>query len=363
MKLAILGTRGIPACHGGFETFAEEISTRLAAAGHEITVVCPTDSPLSDKVYRGVRLTYVKVPRMGVLSQLLWDAKCFVLAAGRYDVVYMLGTGGSFAAWIPRLFGAEVWINNDGLEWLRKKWNIWGRAYVLVSEALSALFSSMVIADSHAISEYLKSRYHGLACTSTIAYGAYPITEQTNPKLLDEWNLQSNQYYIVVCRLEPENHVLEIVRGYEESNSQLPLIVLGNIRDLNKYIRKLLEHQSPRIRFIGTVYDQKRLVLLRSQARAYIHGHSVGGTNPSLLEAMACSNLVLAHDNVFNREVLGDTGIFFKTERDLASAINAIDCGKTNVEQLRSGAFQRICLNYRWDQIADAYLDLLRLQR
>lgn len=362
MKLAILGSRGVPARHGGFETFAEEISIRLAAAGHEITVMCPADSDTPDSVYHGVKLKYVTIPHIGVFSQIVWDAKCFALSAGEYDVVYMLGTGGSFAAWIPRLFGSKVWINNDGIEYRRKKWNLWGRAYLRLSEALAALFSSRVIADSQAIGYYLKHRYKGLVRTSTIAYGAYPVTQKANPELLSRWSLKTGRYYLVVCRLEPENHLLEIIEGFEKSASPCPMVIVGNISDPNRYVRKLLEHQGRRIRFLGTVYDRELLTVLRSHVRAYIHGHCVGGTNPSLLEAMACANLIIAHDNVFNREVLADTGMFFKDQSELASDIDQIDSGVVDIETLRNGALQRIRSSYTWDHIADLYLELLRRQ-
>lgn len=362
MKIAILGTRGIPASHGGFETFAEEISTRLAAMGHDMTVVCPADAPRADDIYRGVRLTYIKLPKRGIFSQLLWDAKCFVLSSGRYDIAYMLGTGGAFTAWVPRLFGTAVWINTDGIEWKRTKWNIWGRAYVVLAEALSALFSTLVISDSRAIGDYLRQRYRGIARTHTIAYGAYPLEGEAGTEQLQQWDLQAGQYYIVVCRLEPENHVLEIVRGYEQSHSPYPLVILGNIENPNAHVRELLRHRSNKVRFAGTVYDQQRLVQLRFHARGYLHGHSVGGTNPSLLEAMACSNLVLAHDNVFNREVLGDSGMFFQTEKDLAVAIDAVDEGRIAVDRLRQAAYRRVCNCYRWEQIAEAYDRLIQAQ-
>jgi glycosyltransferase involved in cell wall biosynthesis len=153
--------------------------------------------------------------------------------------------------------------------------------------------------------------------------------------------------------------VLEIVEGFEQAGSPLPLIVLGHIANPNAYVQKLLARASSSIRFIGTVYDKDRLAALRYYARAYLHGHSVGGTNPSLLEAMACSNLVIAHDNPFNREVLGKAGLFFENREDIAARIQAIDQGQVDVDRLRQGALERIHSKYDWDLIADAYLELL----
>lgn len=360
IRLAILGTRGIPACYGGFETFAEQLATRLVGQGVDVTVFCPTNACKSDGAYRGVTLKYVKSPSLGKFSEMIWDAQCFWAARHGFDVVYMLGVGASFAAWVPRLFGSSVWINCDGLEWKRTKWTLPQRAYLALAELLSVLFTSRIIADSAAIEKYLRGRYFNLQRVSTIAYGADLPTGKPTPKLLEEWSLQPDAYYIVVCRLEPENHVLEIVEGFEKSNSTLPLVILGNIENPNTYVRKLLEHRGARIRFMGAIYDKQKLAALRFYARAYMHGHSVGGTNPSLLEAMACSNLVIAHDNPFNREVLGDFGVFFKTSAELACTVDAIDAGQIDKATLRQGAKERIQERYRWDQIAAAYLKLLR---
>ncbi|MGA8729421.1 MAG: DUF1972 domain-containing protein [Terracidiphilus sp.] len=362
LKLAILGTRGIPARYGGFETFAEELAVRLVSRGASVTVFCPAHSTKSDETYRGVTLRFVRFPALGKYSEMFWDAICFCKARRQFDVVYMLGLGGAFAAWVPRLFGAAVWINTDGIEWKRTKFTKPQRAYLALAEALSVLFATRIIADSAAIAAYLRERYPRLKRVSTIAYGAeFPSTEP-DQKLIEEWDLLPDAYYIVVCRLEPENHVLEIVEGFGRSNSTLPLVVIGNVENPNAYVRRLLGYQSARVRFKGTVFDRKRLEALRFYARGYMHGHSVGGTNPSLLEAMACSNLVIAHDNPFNRETLGEFSIFFKTAAELTSAVNHIDAGKVDKSVLRIGARDRVGERYLWDQIAESYLALLRTE-
>jgi glycosyltransferase involved in cell wall biosynthesis len=359
VKLAILGTQGIPARYGGFETFAEELATRLASRGVDVTVFCPSDGPKSDEIYRGVRLKFVKLPALGKYSQMFWDARCFCVARNHFDVVYMLGLGGAFAAWVPRLFGVKVWINTDGIEWKRTKFTWLQRIYLALVEALSVLFASRIIADADAIAKYLRKRYPGLKKISTIAYGADIPTTKPDQKLIEEWGLTSDSYYIVVCRLEPENHLIEIVEGFEQSNSSLPLVVLGNIENPNAYVRTLFAHRSARVRFLGTVYDKQKLSALRFFSRAYLHGHSVGGTNPSLLEAMACSNLVIAHDNPFNREVLGDSGLYFATREELASIVNAVDQDQVEANAQRKGAADIINSRYLWDHIADAYLAML----
>jgi glycosyltransferase involved in cell wall biosynthesis len=272
----------------------------------------------------------------------------------------MLGLGGAFAAWAPRLFGSRVWVNTDGIEWRRAKFTWPQRAYLAAAEALSVLFASRIVADAAAIADYLRKRYPGLRQVSTVAYGANVPDEEPNGELIKEWCLTPDGYYILVSRLEPENHVLEIVEGFERTNSSLPLVVLGSIENPNEYVRTLLAHGSARVRFVGAVYDKTKLEALRFHARAYFHGHSVGGTNPSLLEAMACSNLVIAHDNPFNHEVLSDAGLFFSTRDDLATIVKDVDENRVNGNTRRRKSAEIIRSRYNWDQIADRYLELLQ---
>lgn len=360
IRLAILGTRGVPARYGGFETFAEQLATRLVSRGVDVTVYCPAQSSTKEVTYQDIQLRYVASPAMGAFSEVLWDVKCFWNARREFDVVYMLGVGAGFAAWIPRLFGTTVWINSDGLEWKRTKWNRVQRAYLALAEAASVLFASRIVADADMIAEYLRGRHRGLKKISTIAYGA-DIPEPTpTQQILNEWNLNPKGYYLIVCRLEPENNVLEILEGFERAKSALPLVILGNVENPNAYVRKLLEYQSNRIRFAGTLFDRGRLNSLRYYARAYFHGHSVGGTNPSLLEAMACSNLVIAHDNPFNREVLGDSGLHWSTIDDLASIIDSVDERRVDAEMRGRKASEIVRSRYQWDHIADVYLGLLK---
>jgi lipopolysaccharide/colanic/teichoic acid biosynthesis glycosyltransferase/glycosyltransferase involved in cell wall biosynthesis len=360
IRLAILGTRGVPARYGGFETFAEQLATRLVSRGVDVTVFCPADAPKCDATYQGVTLRYIPSPAMGAFSEVVWDVKCFWNARREFEVVYMLGVGAGFAAWIPRLFGAAVWINSDGMEWKRTKWSLLQRMYLAVAEAASVLFASRIVADADTIAEYLRDRYPGLKKISTIAYGADIPALTPERQILNEWKLNPDGYYLIVCRLEPENNVFEILEGFERANSSLPLVVLGNVENPNAYVRKLLEFGSDRIRFVGTLFDRERLNALRYYARAYFHGHSVGGTNPSLLEAMACSNLVIAHDNPFNREVLGDSGLHWSTSDELASIVSAVDGLRVNADLRGKKAAEIVRSRYQWDHIADVYLGLLK---
>ncbi len=363
MKLAILGTRGIPAQYGGFETVAEKLATHLVARGVSVTVFCPANLPKPDSTYQRITLKYVKSPRLGSFSETIWDVLCLWKARLGYDVVYMLGVGAGFAAWMPRLYGAAVLVNSDGLEWKRRKWSWAQRAYLAFAEAMSVLFATRIIADASAIAEYLCKRYPKLRKVSTIGYGADIPSIQPTYELLNNWNLEPGSYYLVVCRLEPENHVLEIVEGFELSKSTRQLAILGDIDNHNWYTRLLHSHRSDRIRFLGTVYDQDKLTTLRISACAYLHGHSVGGTNPSLLEAMACSNLVIAHDNPFNREVLGDCGLYWSTREEVASKVEAVDELRVNAGNRKMMAREIIRTRYSWERICDAYLEELHEAR
>ena len=176
---------------------------------------------------------------------------------------------------------------------------------------------------------------------------------------LSQWELAPASYYLVVCRLEPENHVLEILRAFQQSRSNRELILVGNHLADSEYVSKLKSVRDSRIRMIGTVYNQAQLTSLRYHSFAYMHGHSVGGTNPSLLEAMGCGNLIFAHDNPFNRETLGPSGLYFNDIPGLIEAIDRVERGDVELKQLREGSRLRACLEYRWEDIISRYVSLL----
>jgi glycosyltransferase involved in cell wall biosynthesis len=359
VRLAILGARGIPARYGGFETFAERVGIGLHDQGVDVTVFCEAGGSSMPALWQGVNLRYVPAPSLGPLKTILYDARCLWAARKGYDIVYMLGYGAAPFCLIPRIWGTEVWINPDGLEWARAKWGILAKNYFRMMEWATMRVANRVIADAESIAASLASRHGKSSKCTVIAYGGDVIDNPPSLDLLVRWSITPGNYYLVVSRLEPENHVLEIVEGFEASHSSLPLLILGNIERPNTYVRTLLAKKSERIRFLGTVFDLEQLTALRYHAKVYLHGHSVGGTNPSLLEAMACSNLVIAHDNPFNREVLDGGGLFFQSVMELKDHIDAIDAGKVDCDELRAAASSRLRKRYRWDQIVDAYLELL----
>jgi glycosyltransferase involved in cell wall biosynthesis len=359
-KVAILGTRGVPARYGGFETFAEELGARLAARGFSTTVFCLRDrSKIAQKEYRGIQLKYVSAPRLGPLNTILFDLKCLWQARRGYDVVYMLGYGASLFCFIPRLWGTQVWLNMDGVEWARSKWSWLAKLYLRLMESMAMWAPNRIIADADAIKNHLKGRHHLMPACSVIPYGAQ-ITEEASKEPLREWGLKKHAYYIVVCRLEPENHVVEILKGYLASRTAHPLVVVGDEKANTAYVRTLHSVSNHRIIFVGTVYSREKLRALRFYAIAYFHGHSVGGTNPSLLEAMACGNATIAHDNVFNREVAGNAAVYFQETADIPLLMAEIESVPERRASMRCEARRRIMDTYDWDSVTAAYEALLR---
>ena len=355
MKIAILGTRGIPARYGGFETFAEELGTRLVKHGIDVTVFCEESSGLMPKKYKGITLLYSPAFKLGPLSTIIFDLLCLWRARKAFDVVYMLGYGASVFCFLPRIWGKQVWINMDGVEWARSKWSWPARIWLKLMEALAMWTPNRIIVDAKAILDHLRERFSHLPPSTFIPYGAKLIETSPSTEALKKWGLKSQAYLLVVCRLEPENHLLEIIEGYNASSTMLPLIIVGNHFVNTKYVKALLSFSSKNIQFVGTVFDQNKLLTLRCHSYAYLHGHSVGGTNPSLLEAMGCGNRIIAHDNKFNREVAGESAVYFSDENSLSVILSNLKKYSPN-----GRAAKRIIEeHYIWENVVADYLNLL----
>ncbi len=359
MKLAILGARGIPARYGGFETFAEKLAIGLAKMGHEVTVFCEGNRRSADDEFQGVKLCSISAPSLGPLTTVVYDVRCLWAARKSYDVVYMLGYGAAAFCWIPRMWKTQVWINPDGLEWARAKWGWAAKRYFRLMEWTAIHAANRLIPDAAAVATSLASRHGKLPFCEVIPYGCEVVNAAPSIEPLARWQIEPAGYYLVVCRLEPENHVLEIMRAFRQSRSRRRLIVLGNHRAPTRYAEQLHSIEDPRIRLIGAVYDQEQLTSLRYHAFGYMHGHSVGGTNPSLLEAMGCGNLIFAHDNPFNREALGECGFYFANTEGLTQAIDAAEAENGALTQLRESARSRARVHYRWPDVISRYGALL----
>jgi glycosyltransferase involved in cell wall biosynthesis len=289
-----------------------------------------------------------------------YDAACLWHARSSFDVIYMLGYGSSALCWLPRIWGTKVWINMDGLEWARGKWGRIARWYLRLSEAMAMWTPDRIIADAAAIKESLQSRYRRLPPCDVIPYGC-EIVSEARPEDLKSFGLEPGSYYLVVCRFEPENLIREIVEGFLESNTQARLVLVGDHTRKSVYVQSLGKYKSDRLLFTGTVYDTARIHALRYFCRAYLHGHSVGGTNPSLLEAMGCGNVVIANDNPFNREVLGGSALFFSTPEEVSAGLHGVDSGKVDIVKMKARVVERVKQYYSWSRITDYYCELISL--
>ncbi len=363
LRIAILGSRGIPAGYGGFETFVQELAPMLTAAGVETTVFCesPRDGQVVPARWKGVRLVHVSAAGPGPLGTLAYDLRCLWRARKDFDVVYMLGYGAAFACGLPRRSGAKVWINMDGLEWRRSKWGRVARTWLRWNEGQACRRADRLIFDSAALRREVELR-RDLPRSSVIAYGTHPPVVEGAERKLEDLGLKSGRFLLAVCRFEPENQVVELVRARLASRTHLPLVLVTNIRK-GPGEAEVRAASKESVRCLGPVYDPEVLGALRAHCAAYLHGHTVGGTNPSLLEAMGAGAYCIAHDNPYNRETLGETGAYFRGSRDLAARLDRLVGIAEEAGQTGRLAKRRADQHYHWDGIANAYLELLGVDR
>lgn len=358
MRIAMLGTRGVPAAYGGFETAVEEIGGRLAARGHDVTVYGDRTHP-DVKEHRGMRVVHVpSVPlkQVETLSR-TGIASLLVTCGPRPDVVFVFNAANAPYVSMLRARGVPVAVHVDGLEWRRAKWGGAGRAYYRWAEEHSVRTADALIADAPGIADYYAREFD--VATELLRYGA-PVLERVHARPLGELALEPHGYHLVVARFEPENHVLEIVRGYRASGARLPLAVVGSApysADYTRAVREAAEGDD-RIRLLGGIYDQRMLDALYAYARTYIHGHSVGGTNPSLLRAMGAGAATIAFDVDFNREVLDDDAWTFGSAADLPAALAEAEEDDQLVAVRGARARERAARAFRWDEVAEGYEQL-----
>jgi glycosyltransferase involved in cell wall biosynthesis len=353
MKIAIIGTRGIPARYGGFETFAEELSVRLAKKGTDITVFCDRREE-QEPDYKGVKLQYIDCLKSD--NPLLYYFKSILKAGKANNILIICGSPGALFLF-NRVFTkrTKYIINVDGIEHFRSKWSFLHRLLLLFSERCAVKYSDYIIADSAGIKKYLSESYRiRPEKLVQIEYGAYNISHACQD-LIEEYNLEPFKYYLVVSRLEPENNIEMILKGYQKSGTDMPLLIVGGFRN-KKYVECLKKMNIKNTLFANGIYDKEKLKALRFYCKAYLHGHSVGGTNPSLLEALGCGNIVIAHDNVFNREVTESKMFYFNDTEECAAAIKkTCELDHEEEKNLKLYSQARIRDYYNWDRIADVY--------
>ncbi|RYY82450.1 MAG: DUF1972 domain-containing protein [Chitinophagaceae bacterium] len=326
LRIAILGTRGIPNRYGGFEQISETLAAGLVQRGHEVTVYCSALHPDKSSYWHGVRRILCADPedRLGTFGQFLYDRNCLKHAR-----------------------------NMDGLEWKRSKYSAPVRRFLRSAEAWAVRYSHSHIADSPVIKSYLDDQY-GINARF-IPYGANVQHHRSADALLP-YQLAPYSYFMLMARMEPENHVLEILDGYMQSSSEKPMIVVGNTA--NRYGQKLLQrfHSAPGIHFLGGIFNQEVVHQLRGQASLYFHGHSVGGTNPSLLEAMASGALIAAHRNPFNEAVLAKDAYYFSHPSEVAHLILQL---QGTDEERRTSVQQKIAAQFNWERVIDQYEQII----
>lgn len=365
LRIALLGTRGVPARYGGFETAMEEIGRRLAAQGHEVVVYCRTGNsgkrkdPPSHQGMRLVHLPALKRRSLETLSHTLLSCLHLVLQRETYDAVVLCNAANAPALAILRTRRVPSCVHVDGLEWRRTKWGSLGRSYYRIAESLSVRWADGLIADAHGIQRYYEDEFG--ATTRCIAYGAPDMTS-VGSELLAAEGLARKGFHLIVARFEPENNVDLMIEGYLRSKARLPLVVVGSTPYPTQYSVHItdLASRSESVRLLGGVWDQTLLNQLYSGALCYLHGHSVGGTNPSLLRAMGAGTHTIAFDVIFNREVAGETADYCSTADAVAAAVEQaeLDTESTCAHGALQAERARAC--YTWDGVAADYLTLCR---
>jgi len=353
--LLILGTRGIPAAHGGFETFAERLALYLASRGWRVGVYCQEEvervrDRVSTRTWNGITLITVEVALRGPAATLAFDAFCVRDAAARGGVCLVLGYNG--AAFLPylRARGGRILTNMDGIEWRRPKWPLPVRAFFYVSEWIAAWSSQRLVADHPAIADHLARRRPRQAI-ATIPYGGDPPPAELRPPPL---GLEPGRYLISIARIEPDNNILTLVEAFSRKPRGMRLVVLGTLKVGNAYHRAVEDAAGLEVLMPGAIYEPELVQSLRVHARAYLHGHTVGGTNPSLVEALWAGNAVIAHDNPFNRGTAGDGQFYFTDGDSCADAIERVIADDAAVATAAAAARAR-AESFRWDDVLAAY--------
>jgi glycosyltransferase involved in cell wall biosynthesis len=353
MKVAILGSRGIPNHHGGFEQFAEYFAVFLADHNVDVTVYNSSLHPYKEKSYKGVQIVSCKDPedKYGTAGQFIYDLNCILDARKKnFDIILQLGYTSS-SIWHFLMPKQSLIVSNmDGLEWKRSKYGNLTKKFLKYAERLAAKYSDFLISDSIGIQNYLNKAYNKKS--KFIAYGAH-LFNKPNADVLKQYKLTPNTYNLLIARLEPENNIEEIIEGAKDF--KYPLVVIGDF-NRTKLGQRLHERFKTHnnIFFLGAIYNTNHLDNLRYYSYVYFHGHSVGGTNPSLLEAMASNAFIIANENEFNKSVLGKNALYFKEVNDIKHHLESID--QTNYQQTIDANRRKIQDKYSWDTINNAYL-------
>ena len=356
LRIAMLGSRGFPHTYSGYEVFINEIAPRLAARGHDVLVYCRSSLfRQRPKTYKGVRLIYlpsIETKTMGTFTHTL--VSMLDVLFRRMDVIFVVNLVNSFHCILPRLLGKTVAINVDGLDWKRDKWGKFGKYYFyLNAKFVGRICPTGVVTDAQEMRRIYLDEFR--TPSTCIAYGAN-TAQTSDPSVVRRYGLEPFQYYLILSRMVPENNADLILREFARLRSSRVLAIAGDANYRSEFVERLKQTSDPRVRFIGHIGDPDHVKELHCNAYAYVHGHSLGGTNPSLLTALGSGNCVLALNTPFNAEVLQDYGILFERDPlDLAGKWQHIEDHPEVASAYRTRAPQRIREAYTWDGITDQY--------
>ena len=357
--ILILGTRGIPAAHGGFETFVGYLAPYLVKNGWKVIVYCQEegDSPIWEDTYEGVNLVHISIRGNGVRSTIIFDWISLRDALKREGLLLTFGYATGAFSMLPRLKNRRHVINMDGIEWKRSQFGWVGKLAYYINERFAATFAHRLIADHPCVADHLATRVSRHKIT-TIPYGAEYIGE-VDLCLLSAYKIKPDCFCVIIARPEPDNSILELVRAFSRCRRNRKLVLLGNLREHNEYHTKIRRVASDEVVFAGAIYKKSTVQSLRRHARFYAHGHQVGGTNPSLVEALGAGSAILAHDNQFNRWVAGDSAVYFSNEDQIDALVDKLLYDDDLVVKLRQAAIRRFKSAFTWSKILPKYRDML----
>jgi glycosyltransferase involved in cell wall biosynthesis len=356
----ILGTHGVPANYGGFETAAENIARYLVVSGWRVIVYCQGagNGPVVEDVWQGIERVTIPVDLPGWRGTSKFDWLCIAHACKFRDVCLTFGYNTGIYHFRLRLHGIPSVINMDGIEWSRARWGLVKQGILYVNERFAALFGNHLIADHPEIEKYLWTRAPKRKI-STITYGADPV-QCASVDAVRRLNLEPGQYLTLIARPIPENSILELVQAFSARHRDHRLVILGKFQpEDDEYHRKVMDIASGEVYFAGPIYDKDTVQALRFHSKAYLHGHTVGGTNPSLIEAMAAGNPVIAHDNKYNRWVADDGALYFDTIEAADNEISLLLSDVALRERLKAAALRRFNEEFTWEHVAGQYEQLL----
>lgn len=360
MKIAIIGSRGYPYVYSGYETFVKELAERLVKKGVEVTVYCHRNLfEEQPKKVNGINLVYIQTIERKTLSQLVHSFLSIIHSVFKdYDIILVVNSANGPFGLFTKLFKKKTAINVDGLEWLRPKWKGLGSKYFYFASKISTKLYDVIINDSYAMAKFYKKEFN--SDSVIIAYGAN-IRYSQNPSLIKRWNLSQNEYYLIVGRLIPDNNADIIIREFVNSTSNKKLVIVGDVPYQDEYAAKIKSINDPRIIFTGYITDQDELAELYHNCFAYFHGHEFGGTNPTMLKAMAYGCAVIALDTPFTREMCDNEkhAIYFIKENGyLKKIIENVERDDFKIISLKAVSRDRILENYTWDKITEQYISL-----